>query len=443
MGDRQVLHGATANLRVQRRRLLAWYLAISTGLVAVGIVAALLDPAVARSGSFAGTASALALGIAGLVILRWAPRRLGRTPIVAATACAVAAMPAVIAFHVDPSRILISVMGSMFLSMYLAAFWPPRQAVLWIGTLTAATLGAAALAPTRLLWVGYVVVAAALLGSGAIFGAVGRLLVNAATRDPLTGLRNRAGLDLELRSRPRDRGTRVCLGLLDVDGFKAFNDEHGHPAGDALLRDAAEAWAQQVPRGGILARLGGDEFLVVLPDTDEEDGRAVLEGLARANPVPVSFGVAAGVVSDPMDLYHDADMDLYRAKAAAWAQLPDRLAPLPLPDVLDLLPVPILAVRDGGTVAYVNPCFATLFGVDARNVENRPLHEVLTGGTWPDRSVTVRSLHDRTGQLCEFGRPDGTVVQATVGAARIRWENTLATLVVLGDVTEQPSYVSR
>lgn len=117
MGDRQVLHGSTANLRVQRRRLLAWYLAISTGLVAVGIVAALLDPAVARSGSFAGTASALALGIAGLVILRWAPRRLGRTPIVAATGCAVAAMPAVIAFHVDPSRILISVMGSMFLSI--------------------------------------------------------------------------------------------------------------------------------------------------------------------------------------------------------------------------------------------------------------------------------------------------------------------------------------
>ena len=85
-----------------------------------------------------------------------------------------------------------------------------------------------------------------------------------AERDPLTGLANRRTFDAELaRAATDQRG--VALVVFDLDGFKAVNDELGHPVGDEVLGIVAGACAGVVREGDCLARIGGDEFAVVAP----------------------------------------------------------------------------------------------------------------------------------------------------------------------------------
>jgi diguanylate cyclase (GGDEF)-like protein len=100
-----------------------------------------------------------------------------------------------------------------------------------------------------------------------------------AHRDPLTGVANRrqfdAVLQRELAARSHPRGGRrkndespLALLILDLDDFKTINDTHGHPVGDAILRQVAER-AQAILRSGdTLARIGGDEFAIVAPGVD-------------------------------------------------------------------------------------------------------------------------------------------------------------------------------
>ena len=83
--------------------------------------------------------------------------------------------------------------------------------------------------------------------------------------DALTGLPNRRHWDRALAELLRPAQQPVCVALIDLDRFKAYNDLHGHPAGDALLQRAAGAWRAQLRPGDVLARYGGEEFAVVLP----------------------------------------------------------------------------------------------------------------------------------------------------------------------------------
>ncbi len=93
-----------------------------------------------------------------------------------------------------------------------------------------------------------------------------------ATEDSLTGLANRRRFDERLMEEwARAYRNRSSLGLLmiDVDHFKAYNDEYGHPAGDACLRAVAQILAAEALRtGDLAARYGGEEFAILLPDTD-------------------------------------------------------------------------------------------------------------------------------------------------------------------------------
>jgi diguanylate cyclase (GGDEF)-like protein/putative nucleotidyltransferase with HDIG domain len=117
----------------------------------------------------------------------------------------------------------------------------------------------------------------------------------AAITDALTGLLNHGALHLRVReeiSRCRRTGSGLTCLLLDLDNFKAVNDERGHLAGDDILRAVATAMRGQLRDHDVVARYGGDEFVVLLPETDAAGGRAVADRIAAGSPVPCSIGLA-------------------------------------------------------------------------------------------------------------------------------------------------------
>ena len=101
--------------------------------------------------------------------------------------------------------------------------------------------------------------------------------------DDLTGALNRraffARLDDEL-ARGRRAGTPVTLVLYDLDGFKAINDEHGHPTGDAALRAFAQRLGSNLRGSDSVGRIGGDEFALILIGADIDDEERILARLA-------------------------------------------------------------------------------------------------------------------------------------------------------------------
>ncbi|HEY2440664.1 MAG TPA: GGDEF domain-containing protein, partial [Solirubrobacteraceae bacterium] len=103
-------------------------------------------------------------------------------------------------------------------------------------------------------------------------------LAGEAQTDPLTGLANRRAWDAQLQRALSSDG-QVAIAMLDFDHFKQFNDTHGHPAGDRLLKETAAAWRDQVRGGDLLARLGGEEFGLLLRTRDATTAVDVTERL--------------------------------------------------------------------------------------------------------------------------------------------------------------------
>ena len=148
-----------------------------------------------------------------------------------------------------------------------------------------------------------------------------------ARTDDLTGLANRRAweelLPTELARASRDDAP-LCVAMLDLDHFKAYNDEHGHQAGDRLLKAAAGAWRGSLRATDVLARYGGEEFVVVLPRCDLEDALVLLARLRKATPEDqtVSAGVALWDGEEaPEALVARADEALYEAKNAGRNQV--------------------------------------------------------------------------------------------------------------------------
>ncbi len=154
-----------------------------------------------------------------------------------------------------------------------------------------------------------------------------------ARRDPLTGLRNRRALgEILPREMARARRARspLCVAIVDVDHFKAYNDTHGHLAGDEVLREAAIAWDGSLRGEDEIVRFGGEEFLVLLPETTAEQACEVVERLRAATPreQTCSAGLAAWDFAESADdLLGRADRALYLAKAGGRDQLAE--APVP------------------------------------------------------------------------------------------------------------------
>ena len=98
-----------------------------------------------------------------------------------------------------------------------------------------------------------------------------------ADTDALTGLANRRALERTLEAalaRAAARARSVGVLMLDLDGFKAINDTHGHAAGDEALREVARRLQRCVRERDLVARLGGDEFVVVLTDLGGHSARS-------------------------------------------------------------------------------------------------------------------------------------------------------------------------
>jgi diguanylate cyclase (GGDEF)-like protein len=202
------------------------------------------------------------------------------------------------------------------LDLHLLHVVPVALATAAAGLERGITLGLFATA----VWMAADLLSGAALGAVAVAGAVLRLLgllfivvlvdttmrqLRSAARlswtDELTGLPNRRAFDaraeLEL-ARMRRSGTPTTVAFLDVDGFKGVNDDHGHAAGDEVLRRIGRTLRSRVRATDLAARLGGDEFVLLLTDTAADSAVPLLRDLQQAitsraalgAPVTISVG---------------------------------------------------------------------------------------------------------------------------------------------------------
>jgi diguanylate cyclase (GGDEF)-like protein len=160
-----------------------------------------------------------------------------------------------------------------------------------------------------------------------------RRLFARATTDPLTGLLNRSAFRERARAeivRAGRTGRFLSVAMLDLDHFKAFNDAHGHPAGDAALGAVADVITRTIRAIDLAGRYGGEEFVLLLVEADAVAAVRALERLRKAvaalepprvaRPITISAGIA---VHEPRferatleGLVARADATLYAAKKA-------------------------------------------------------------------------------------------------------------------------------
>ncbi len=152
--------------------------------------------------------------------------------------------------------------------------------------------------------------------------------------DPLTGIPNSRFLYLRLEqelARAIRSATPLTVAVMDLDGFKGVNDQHGHQAGDVVLRRLAAILCDALRTGDTVCRYAGDEFVALLPETTVEEAEVVLSRLKESvrttgyelpDGTVVTVGISVGAAAFPDDgssleeLIHRADKAMYRDKSA-------------------------------------------------------------------------------------------------------------------------------
>ena len=158
-----------------------------------------------------------------------------------------------------------------------------------------------------------------------------RRITDLSNRDPLTGAWNRRYFDLEFKQymeQCRKNQNQFHFMLLDIDDFKALNDECGHESGDVVLKHIGQAFDGVLAGNGTIVRMGGDEFAVIFADL--EPRVIAIRGLKKfsdlnstsKHDLVTRASVSIGIASLPPDievsyrqLYKQADLALYRAKS--------------------------------------------------------------------------------------------------------------------------------
>jgi diguanylate cyclase (GGDEF)-like protein len=208
-------------------------------------------------------------------------------------------------------------------ALYTAHVHPLRTARAHTAFLVAVTsAGALAAAPSGFLQA-WVALAATVVGIAEAQGRLVQRLRNAADTDPLTQVANRRAWETEASrhlARAQRSGEPLSIAILDLDDFKRVNDQDGHGAGDALLRELAAGWTTRLRQADLLGRYGGDEFVLCLPATDADGAVELLTRLEDTHRFRWSVGLATLRPGDTLaDMMSRADADLYTRKRAGRA----------------------------------------------------------------------------------------------------------------------------
>ena len=258
------------------------------------------------------------IGLAGAALFRARASRISEASLHVGVAL-VSALIGVLAWRSATAVGIVGLGPAMIgIQLYVAYFFARSAARLHAAGLVAmTTAGAVAAAPSgfAMPWLTLLVSVVA-LGEVQV-RLVGRLR-DAADTDPLTAVANRRAWESETArflAHATRTGEPLSIAILDLDDFKEVNDQQGHGAGDALLRELTRGWSHRLRQADLLGRYGGDEFVVCLPSTDADGAREVLDQLDATHEFRWSVGLATAHPGDTVSsVLARADADLYEHK---------------------------------------------------------------------------------------------------------------------------------
>lgn len=217
-----------------------------------------------------------------------------------------------------PAMQVLDGLELLILGLFAAFALTPGRTYTWLAT--ASCLYIAALLSNSLLigtWLGPVI--ALMAGSTTVVTSrLLRQIRDLSRTDPLTGALNRVGLSDQsaiLSAVAERNGAALSVAFVDLDGFKIYNDSHGHLAGDDLLTDLVGALRGHLRTTDLVARVGGDEFVVVMSGVDEDQAQSVMQRVAGELPISITFGVVAWPAGSSLsDVIDRADQLMYERK---------------------------------------------------------------------------------------------------------------------------------